>query len=240
MLMMRRFREEERRRSAQRLLAQVCADVLAEKPKPEAGEVSATAKNVLAVAAVEVGKPLTRLYQDLSLHPAEGKAALDELQARGLVRLHSLARTGRGGQPTTVEVLARADEELAKMGVTRPKPVLKGGFLHDVYGRRLAQWAKARGYQHWLERTLGKKCYDVLYKLEDGLLVAIEVCVSRTAHWHAEQALKALENEGVAEVVLACHTKKLAQEILRELKELDQLGLYRARARTCSLGVYME
>jgi hypothetical protein len=155
MLMMRRLREEERRRSAQRLLAQVCAEVIAEKPKPEAGEVSATGRNILAVAAVEVGKPLTRLYQDLSLHPAEGKAALDELEARGLIKLHSLARTGRGGQPVTVEVLTRADAELVGLGVTRPKAVLRGGFLHDVYGRRLAQWAKARGYRHWLERTLG-------------------------------------------------------------------------------------
>ena len=218
--------------------------VVALKPlarrRPEPGELSEIAVKLLIKLAVEPHKFLTEVYSDLAFHPSTGKAALDELLARGFAKIHRIPRKGRGSQYAVVQITEHADGELGKRGITRPKPVLKGGFKHDVYGRRLGRWATKGHYRHWWERTLGKKTFDFVYELPGGNLVAVEVCLSGSAKLNAEQALKGLENEGIKELILACETKKFADAIMKELEKLDMLGLYRGRVRVCQLAEFLE
>ena len=73
-----------------------------EEPEPEPGELSPRAVIVMNKAVSEADKSLMGIYSDLGLHPAEGKRALDELLARGFVRLHRLSRKGRHRKDRTI------------------------------------------------------------------------------------------------------------------------------------------
>ncbi len=210
------------------------------KSKPEPGELSGLAVKLAVKLAIEPDKPLTQVYSDVGFHPSTGKAALDELLARGFARVHRIPRKGRGGQYAVVEITQQADGELEKRGIRRPAAVLKGGFKHDVYGRWLGRWATKRHYRHWWERTLGKKTFDFVYELPDGNLIAVEVCLSGSAKLNAQQALKGLQNEGITELVMGCETRKFADAIMKQLEELDNLGLYRSRVRACQLTEFLE
>lgn len=217
--------------------------ILALKPlvekKPEPGELSDISVQLLIKLTLEPDKFITEAYEDMGQHPSIGKAALDELLARGFARGHRIPRKGRGNQYLAVEITERADGELEKRGIKRPSPVLKGGFKHDLYGRRLGRWVSKKHFRHWYERTFGKKTFDVVYENPDGKLTAVEICLSGTSKWNAQQALKGLENEGI-ELVLACETKKFADAIMSELERLDKLGLYRSRVRACQLAEFFE
>jgi hypothetical protein len=121
-------------------------------------ELSASSLNVLVKVALEPGIFLLAVYAALSMHPAEGRAAVNDLQARGMVKVHRLARKGRGGQPHVLEVLPPGRAELAKRGIApAEQKVKRGRWLHDVYARYVERWARDQGFVVWFERTLGKK-----------------------------------------------------------------------------------
>ena len=63
-----------------------------------------------------------------------------------------------------VEITRAAEAELKKHGISRPEPLLKGGFLHDCYGRVISKYLRAEGHRHWLEKTLGEKTFDIVYE----------------------------------------------------------------------------
>jgi hypothetical protein len=125
---------EEQEQAVEKFRSWVVAQKAASGEKPEPGELSPRAGKVLIKCATEPGKGLMEVYQDLGLHPAEGKGAVDELLAHGFVCLHRLRRKGRGGQEVAVEITTQADGELAKRGIARAARVLGGGFKRDVYG----------------------------------------------------------------------------------------------------------
>ena len=139
-----------------------------------------------------------------------------------------------------VEVTELGEVETRRRGIVMAKPVLKGGFKHDVYGRWVGKWAERKSYRHWFERTLGSKQCDFVYEEREGKLVVVEICLSGTAKWNAEQALKALLNDGISELILGCETRKFGEEILKEFEDVDRVGLYRGRVRVCQLAEFME
>lgn len=220
----------------QRMKEAFLAEIQAEKPQkreePSPGELSQAAGNILTKAGLESGTFLMAIYDDLGLHHSEGRSAVEELLARGLIRIHRLPRIGRGGQPETLEVTDRGYEELEKRGIKRPGSVLKGGFLHDLYGRKVRQYLKQQGCRCWFEKKLGRKAFDLLFQREDGSLGAVEICRSGAASYNARQALKGLENEGITELILVCETKALSEAIKKQLKKMDQLGFYKDKVRT--------
>lgn len=197
-----------------------------EAPQTTTNELRSASLNVLIKGALEIGGPLLAIYSSLSLHPAEGKAACDDLLARGYMSLLRLPK-GRGGQMVVIEPLSAGKEELVKRGIEPAKPHLRrGGFRHAVYGEYLGKWAVAQRLSHWWERTLGVKAFDFVYE-EEGKLFAVEVCLSGTAEWTAQQALKGASVAGIHQLIVACERKPFLDAVMKETHKIDELGLYR-------------
>jgi hypothetical protein len=198
--------------------------------KPSEPELAANSLKVLVKVALEIGLTLLVVYAGLGLHAAEGKRAVDDLLARGWIKLHRIARKGRGGQPEVVEVLPAGRAELVKHGITPAEKKLKrGGFKHDVYARYVEAWARELGHRYWFERVLGPKAFDFVYEDSQGSLRAIEICLSGSAEWTAEQMLKGATVEGVEQVVAACETPGFMKAILKQIRTIDALGLYQKK-----------
>lgn len=218
--------ETERRRRVERLLAKV--DVVRAEPveQPQAPGLVEDSVKLLVKVATEPMVPLTEAYLGLGMHASDGKWSEDDLLARGMIKLHRLARKGRGGQPTVVEVLPPGLDELRKHGITPAEKKLKrGGFKHDIYARYIERWARDAGYRCYFERTLGDKAFDVVIEDSSGALRAIEVCLSGTAELTARQLLKGAGVAGVQQVSAACETPKFLSQVLAELRLQDKEGL---------------
>lgn len=244
MMRLRYMSEDERQRRLGVFMAGVKAIRTPPKETPSPDALSATSLKVLVKAALEPGIRLLAIYESLGFHPAEGKRAVDDLVARGLVRVHRLVRQGRGAQPQVLEVLLKGVAELEKRGIVPAlKKVKRGGFRHDVYARVIEQWARANGFVRMeFERTLGEKAFDLVMERghQAGELVGVEIVLSGTAKWNAGQALKAASVEGVSEVIVACEDRKLMKGIEAELAEQDGLGLYRGKISIRHLSEFMR
>lgn len=217
--------EDVRRRQVQRLMATVKVVRAEPVDQPQAPSVAANTINLLIKFGLEVMLTLLVAYQALGLHPSEGKRAVDDLLARGMVQLHRLPRKGRGGQPTVVEVLPAGLDELRKRGITpAEKKLRRGGFRHDIYARYIEQWAREAGYRCYFERTLGDKAFDVVIEDSSGALRGIEICLSGTAKLTASQLLKGAGVAGVQQVVAACEGQRFLSSVLAEVRSQDTDG----------------
>jgi hypothetical protein len=214
------FSEAERQRRAQAFLSTVTV-VLREAPRsdPSPGELDASSLAVLVTAALQPGVFLTDLYESLGLHPAEGRKAVSDLQARGYGRVHRLARGGRGGQPAVVEVLKAGVAVLRERGVT-PAPLLipRGGLVHSVYGTWVQQACVGRGSRVRTEHTLGAKCFDLVEETREGVLVGYEICCSGDAACNADALLRGAAVAGLERVVGVFASKALMQGVARTLR----------------------
>lgn len=227
---MRFLSDRERRERNQSLLSCVTVRQGDQPVAPTVNELSERSLKVLIKAGLEPGVFLLEAYRSLSLHPAEGKSSIDDLLARDYIKLHRLPRKGRGGQPVVVEVVQRGRQEMEKHGIAPAERRLKrGGWLHDVYARYIERWAKEKGYHVWFERMLGKKAFDMVYEDDKGALHGVEICLSGSVEWTAEQALKAAAVEGITRVIVACERKEFLQAVIAKAQEIDGLGLYRKK-----------
>lgn len=236
---MRHLNEQLRSERNRAFMARV--SVLAGPPSepPKTSELSQRAVKVLVKAALEVDITLLAIYEALGFHPAEGKAAIDELLAKGCVQLHRLPK-GRGGQPTVVQILPPGRAELEKRGIVpAARKVKRGGFLHDVYARRIERWAKAEGHRYWFERKLGDKSFDFVYEDDGGKLRAIEICLTGSVEWTAQQMLKAAGVEGITQVICACARTAFLKSIKDQVRKLNPLGLYRGKITGKLLSDYL-
>lgn len=226
---MRFLSEEQRGARAEGFLSRV--SFLAGEPSESAEPyaLSEVSRKVLIKAALEYWQPLLAVYESLGLHGAEGKRAVDDLIARGFIRLHRLARLGRGGMPTVIEVLSDGRTELSMLGISpTPLPVRRGGFRHGLYAYFQGQWASGKGYRSCFEKTLGGKAFDFVFERE-GELIAIENYLSGTVDYAARQTLKGAQVKGIKRVIVACERKSFLQEILRRVGQLDELGLFKEK-----------
>jgi hypothetical protein len=237
---MRFITDEVRRERASVFLAGVQAVKRTVEPCREKDVLSARALGLLVKAALEPGTTLLEMYRALGLSGGEGKSAQESLIARGLVRVRRLVRKGRGAQPQVLEITKCGKEVLGARGITPTPHVLKGGFLHDCCGRGIARWCERRSYRYSFERTLGAKCFDVVYEDEGGLLHGVEVCLTGSATLNAEQLFKAGGVAGVVDVLGLCETAAFAKAIRVEFARIDQLGLYREKVRVGLLADFME
>ena len=89
---MRFILEEERQAQIQTFMCDVTVVRGMREEKPAVHELSETSLKVLIKAALEPGIWLTAIYGSLGMHPAEGKDAVDDLLARGMVKAHHQQR----------------------------------------------------------------------------------------------------------------------------------------------------
>lgn len=203
-------------------------------------ELSEDSLKVLVKAGLEPGLFLLVIYKALNMPFATGRGAVNDLEARGMVKVHRLVRKGRGGQPHVLEVLPAGKAELEKRGISPAEKKLKrGGWLHDVYARYVERWAREQGFVCWFERVMGAKAFDFVFEDEQRDLVAIEIYMSGLASWIAEQSIKGAGVAGVKKVIVACETKKALDAVLGELKKIDALGLYAAKIEGRLLGEFL-
>lgn len=235
--------EQVRRERVQAFMGNVRATRQADKPasSPAANELCEYSLKVLIKATLEPGIWLLAIYESLALHPAEGKSAVNDLLARGLVRVHRFPRKGRGGQPQSLEVLALGIEELARRGITPPlRKIARGGWKHDVYARHLERWAKQQGFACSFERQFGSRFIDFVYEDSQGSLRTIEICLSSSPKWNAEAAIKAAELPGLAGIIVACEERDFLKAIVTEAQQIDSLGLYRGKITGKLLADFVE
>lgn len=173
---------------------------------------------LLAKVALEPETLLVSLYETLGLHPVKGKRLVTELEARGMVRPHRLPRSGRGGQPTVLEVLDPGVVELRKRDIEpAAKLIGRGGFLHDLYGRWFKRWAIERSYKCEFEKTLGQKNFDVVLRTPSGEIIGIEICLSGSLKHNAIQLLKAASVEGVSQVIVVSDDREWLSRMRKRL-----------------------
>lgn len=237
---MRYWTETQRRAGADAFLATVQAtQKTAEQPMQSPSLPDASLK-LLIKAALEPGTYLLDMYRALGLHPAEGKGAQEDLIARGYARVHRLARKGRGGQPQVIEVTDEGAAVLADRGITPAGRLVKGGFKHDCYARLIGRWAAAQKFRVAYERTLGGKTFDLTYEDEQGRLHGVEVCLTGSASWTAQQLQKAASVAGVLKVLAGCETQAFAKSVAQELSRLDELVLHKDKIQIVLLAEFTE
>ena len=198
---------------------------------------------LLFAAAQSPWRSLTTHYRSLSLHAAQGRQLLEQLELGGYVRLHRLGRTGGGGQVKVVEVLQRGRAELGMHGLALAETrVLSGGWLHDMAGRAVARAARARGCEVTFECTLGGGGLrvDLLITERDGTLRAVEIVLSGGARKAAARIARVLRWPGIGCVELVTRTRRTGEEVLRCLRELMDEDEVRSRLRHSLVGDYVE
>jgi len=184
----------------------------------ERPRLSQAASKLLLSAGMQPSHLLTEHYALADVHPAVGRSALNMLLAHGLVLQHRVPRQSRGAQPILLEVTEAGWRELRQRGLEKPGQAIgRGGFLHDVYGRWIAAWARAQGYRCSFERQLGEKNFDVVCETSGGGLVGVEVCCSGSIDVNVQQALKAAHVAGICEIMLVFHNTGLMQKVQRRL-----------------------
>lgn len=212
-----------------------------ERKQSSPSELSDESFKLLVVIALRYYLTLLAIYKSLGFHPAEGKSAIDDLLARGLVRLHRIARRGRGGQPQVVELRPRGRDVLATKGITpTPWQLKRGGFVHAVYGHYVGEHFKSKDCAIWYERTLGDKAFDLVVQDAENDLSGIEIYTSGNAKWVAEQSIKGAAVTGIKEVIVAVEKKTALENVKREISAIDALGLYKNKIRLVPIADYIE
>ena len=202
--------------------------------------ISKNAHAIVLALALDPIQTVTPLYASLGMHPAKGKAAIDELVAEGYARVHRVARDGRGAQYQVVELLQAADAILAPAGLSRPDRVAKGGFKHDLFARYTAAWARReRSGSPEFEQTYGRKQFDVAWTEPDGSLWGAEVCLSGGPGRTTEQLLRALRPKGV-NVMAIFETRKAMEATLKALKADPRFAALADRFETRLVGEFIR
>ena len=181
-------------------------------------ELNENTLNLLILFNMMVGITRMKAMRQLGWHPAQIKKASEDLLARGYIRFHRLCRVGQGAPAQCCEILPTGFAELEKRGISPTAKLLSvGQFVHDVYGRWVANHLKEQGKKYTAERTLGVKRFDLV---EEGgeKLIGHEICLSGSAKLDAEQAIKAASVTGIDAVVCWFADKTLMRCVEQELK----------------------
>jgi len=109
-----------------------------------------------------------------------------------------------------------------------------------VYARHLESWARRQGFICWFEKQFGQRFIDFVYQDAQGELRAVEICLTSSAKWNAQQAISAAEIPGLAQIVVACEDREFLKSIIAEAQQIDALGLYRKKIVGKLLGDFID
>lgn len=118
-------------------------------------------------------------YSRLGLSGSAGDRLKDKMEREGLVGVHRMNLSGRGGQTVHLELTDKAYQVL---GIERPGKRGIGDFEHRLLQRTIKRKMEGLGYRCSLEGQLRNgKLVDVL-AVKDGRVVGIEVEMRVSAH----------------------------------------------------------
>ena len=210
-----------------------------EPPEPDA--LSADARAMLCIAAISLGDEVMEMYRKADKAPTQGKAIIDNLAAKGYARIHRLPRASRGAPWKTIEVLPVADVELAKAGLKRKEPPLKGSWRHGLYGYYAGRWAEARGFKSiQFEKTFGPKTFDLAWQKAAGEIEAAEICLTGAPQRTTEQLLTGASNKGIARILAFFENRKALDQAREALIQQDRDGICRDRMDFRLIGEVIE
>jgi len=210
-----------------------------EAPAPDA--LGAGERALLCIAAISLGDEVMGIYRKAGLSPTQGKAAMENLVAKGLIRVHRLPRAGRGAPWKTIEVLPAADVELAKAGLKRKEPPLKGSWLHSLYGYYVGRWAEGQGFKSvQFEKTYGPKTFDLAWQNAGGEIETVEICLTGAPQRTAEQLQTSASNKGIARIFAFVENRKSLDQTREALIQQDRDGICRDRMDFRLIGEVIE
>lgn len=197
------------------------APIIRKEEEPPRSALTAMEEKVLKVAANQKGAFLSEISESVDSHPATFKKAIDSLTTKNFIQVHSLIRSRRGGQPKVIEILNGAKPELERLNIPLPKPRLKGGFIHDLYGYYIGNIETDAGGEIEFEKTYGRKTFDLVVYRNGQPVHGYEICLSGTGERNAGQIATALEQEEIQKIVAVFEGKRLLDSTKTALKNMS-------------------
>jgi hypothetical protein len=233
--------DEECRRSREQFLSEVTAIKAEDVLTPEVGAsvqpetvsssvgptnpnsaegLSSEARRMFALCAQVVPVTATRLYAQAGVNLGQGSTLLRRLEAASLIKLNA-APTGRpGGEYVLPEITPQGWKLLATWGIFPPKPVTKGGWLHNGIAVAIGEIGRAQKQKVAYEVSYVSVCLDVQLRNSSGELTHVQIGLS-TPEYEAQSILKAVQVPAVANgrLLLVCLNRAFASEVLSVLVE---------------------
>ncbi len=177
------------------------------------------AKRVLVEVANKPDQFKTAVSRRLGLSPRKATRAFLELERVNFVRAHRLVRSGPGGQPQILEVLAEGAKFLVSCGLPEPMTFSgKGKFVHRFYAHAVTREPRRQGLRPKIECTVGDKCFDAGWRDEDGTFIGVEIILSGSLSWNEQQMKKALRVRGLSELIIASDSRQFLQKLKARLQ----------------------
>jgi hypothetical protein len=239
--------DDECRRSREEFLSEVSAEKAEDALTPEvdatvqaeavsspagpthpnsAEALSSEARRLLVLAVPVVPVFATRLYEQAGISRVQGSALLHQLEASGLMKLNGAPTGRRGGDYLLPEITAAGWKLLETWGISPPKPITKGGWLHNGLATAIGEIGRRQGQKVAYEVSYGDVCLDVQLRSNSGDLTHVQIGLS-TSEYEAQSILKAMKVPAVANgrLVLVCRDKAFASRVLSLLAESGSIDL---------------
>lgn len=192
----------------------------ASSDEPKRGGLSDEAIRLLVEFANKPLQPRTQAYKSVSLPPRKGKRAATELESKRFLRMHRMVSKGRGARIQLGEVLPTGVEFLRSLGLPEPVGLPgRGSFPHKVYCQWLAREPREAGFEPTFEMVVGNKVLDVGWRDADGRIIGVEVILTGSLSWNAQQMEKAREVAGLAELIIASDDRAFLKKLEARLIE---------------------
>ena len=183
---------------------------------------------ILSLNAVPIPPMLGEMYDQLGLSRVQGGRHVKRLVAAGLAVVHQFHPSRRGGFIKVIEDTDLAYQHLQRLGITRPTPLTKGGWEHNLGCSAMAEIGKRKHYQKLHEVPVGLKGVvriDIVLQNLTGQRMYVQCGISSPER-EAINALKALELPAVTagKFILICRDKSFATQTIQHIKTLDAKG----------------
>ena len=130
-------------------------------PQPNVPEPDSKEIQMLTMAAMDKPQQLCKIYDLLGVNRRDGRKIVDNLELKGLLRIHTFSTGKVGGQVSYPEVMDIGWQVLETKGFVKPLPLTGGGFLHNLCAKLVTAAEKAQGRNVRYEVDIYGKRLDV-------------------------------------------------------------------------------
>jgi len=181
---------------------------------------------MLAVIATGPPKPITKVYEQMSISGAQGRRISKRLESVGAIILHSIPTGRRGGQLSIPEITDYGWEILRKNGISRAKSKTNGTFVHEATARLIESLEKRKSRTVDFEIDVGGRHLDAgsVDKI-NGDRTFFNIGVTNPAR-EAEniEAILKLPVMQISKFVFVGRDAKFVKEVQKILKSKDPTG----------------